>query len=162
MSLPVRTILGNGISTLHESLQASLWRWLSSSHIPLDSISSPWGFSPYLMLVSPLQCDFCSVCPQDHPVSLLRCCSPELRAVSAEECRQCATVPMPQPLQMGGPAASLPAWAGKGREFGVGDGASPWLGPWPGCGSLLPGVTSPFQYLPVSSDSALCTPVCAQ
>lgn len=52
---------------MHESLWASLWRWLSSSHIPLDRISSPWGFSPYLMPVSPLQCHFCCVHPTGSP-----------------------------------------------------------------------------------------------
>lgn len=95
-------IIGNGLYTLHGSLQASLWRWLSSSQIPLDSISSPWGFSPCLMLVSPTQCDFFSIRPTR---SSRRLPSP----AAAQTCRlylpsgqmesvECAAVPVPQPF----------------------------------------------------------------
>lgn len=64
-------IIGNGLYTLRESSQACLWRWLLSSQISLESISSPWGFSSCLMLISPTQRDFFSFpfTPEDLLVS---------------------------------------------------------------------------------------------
>lgn len=95
-------IIGNGLYALRESSQACLWRWLSSSQIPLESFSSRWGFSPCLMLISPTQCAFFSVHPRRSPCLLPSPAAAQIHGLCLQsgqmESVEYATVPVPRPF----------------------------------------------------------------
>lgn len=109
-----------------------LWRWLSSSQIPSDSISSPRGLYPCLMLVSPVQCDFFSIQPTRSPCLLPSPAAARPRGLCLRsgqtESAERAAIPLPRPFgTCWFPPHLRTQWKEEGA-FGVEAGASPQLG----------------------------------